>query len=101
MHAVPTLMTRIYMPSKSDFGIDESSLTYSLKQSKTSEFATNTSNFVSFESNSSVETLEFVPKPAVNKPKVVSKPKVWSDAPIIKEYESDSNDEYVIKPSKE
>ncbi|GJZ83067.1 ribonuclease H-like domain-containing protein [Tanacetum coccineum] len=48
-----------------------------------------------------VETLEFVPKLAVNEPKVVSKPKVWSDAPIIEEYESDCDDEYVIKPSKE
>ncbi|GJT69875.1 hypothetical protein Tco_1029161, partial [Tanacetum coccineum] len=28
-------------------------------------------------------------------------PKVWSDAPIIEEYESDSDDEYVIQPSKE
>ncbi|GJU33923.1 zinc finger, CCHC-type containing protein [Tanacetum coccineum] len=33
--------------------------------------------------------------------KVVSQPKVWSDAPIIEEYESDSDDEYVIKTSKE
>ncbi|GJS84959.1 putative ribonuclease H-like domain-containing protein [Tanacetum coccineum] len=71
MHAVPPLMTGIYMPPKSDFGIDD------------------------------VETLEYVPKPAVNEPKAVSKPKVWSDAPIIEEYESDSDDEYVIKPSKE
>ncbi|GJV42020.1 putative ribonuclease H-like domain-containing protein [Tanacetum coccineum] len=75
MHAVPPPMTRIYMPPKSDFGIDESNFTY--------------------------ETLESVPKPAVNEPKAVSKPKVWSDAPIIEEYESDSDDEYVIKPSKE
>ncbi|GJR51785.1 putative ribonuclease H-like domain-containing protein [Tanacetum coccineum] len=30
-----------------------------------------------------------------------SQPKVWSDALIIKEYESKSDDEYVIKPSKE
>ncbi|GKB17724.1 hypothetical protein Tco_0851647 [Tanacetum coccineum] len=57
--------------------------------------------FVSCESNSSVETLESVPKPAINEPKAVSKPKVWSDAPIIVEYESDADDEYVIKPSKE
>ncbi|GJX44388.1 hypothetical protein Tco_0261064 [Tanacetum coccineum] len=50
----------------------------------------------------SVETLESVPKPAVNEPKAVNKPKVWSDAPIIEEYESDvSDDEYMIKPSKE
>ncbi|GJR53458.1 putative ribonuclease H-like domain-containing protein [Tanacetum coccineum] len=34
-------------------------------------------------------------------PKLFSQPKVWSDAPIIKEYESDSDDEYVIQPSKE
>ncbi|GJV87733.1 hypothetical protein Tco_1531671 [Tanacetum coccineum] len=101
MHAVPPPMTGIYMPPKSDFGIDESNFTYGPKQSKTSESAANTSDFVSCESNSSVETLESVPKPAVNKPKAVSKPKVWSDAPIIKEYESDSDDEYVIKPSKE
>ncbi|GKF48431.1 hypothetical protein Tco_0141682, partial [Tanacetum coccineum] len=38
---------------------------------------------------SSVETLEFVPKPAVNEPKAASKPKVWFDAPIIEEYELD------------
>ncbi|GJW08059.1 putative ribonuclease H-like domain-containing protein [Tanacetum coccineum] len=71
MHAVPPPMTWIYMPPKSDIGIDD------------------------------VETLEFVPKPAVNEPKAVSKPEVWSNAPIIEEYESDSDDEYVIKPSKE
>ncbi|GJW79502.1 ribonuclease H-like domain-containing protein [Tanacetum coccineum] len=101
MHAVPPPMTGIYMPSKSDFGIDESQFTYGLKQSKTSESAVKTSDSASCESNSSVETPESVPKPAVNEPKAVSKPKVWSDAPIIEEYESDSDDEYVIKPSKE
>ncbi|GKB00314.1 hypothetical protein Tco_0828307 [Tanacetum coccineum] len=73
MHVVPPLMTGIYMPPKSDFGIDESN----------------------------VETLESVPKPVVNEPSVVSKPKVWFDALIIDEYESDSDGEYVIKPSKE
>nr|GEU90652.1 ribonuclease H-like domain-containing protein [Tanacetum cinerariifolium] len=36
-----------------------------------------------------------------SKPKVVNEPKVWSDAPIIEEYESDSNDEYVSKASVE
>ncbi|GJX90839.1 ribonuclease H-like domain-containing protein, partial [Tanacetum coccineum] len=73
MHAVPPLMTGIYMPPKFDFGIDESNFTYGPKQSKTSESAANT---------------------------IVSKPKVWSDAPIIEEYESDSDDEYVNKPSR-
>ncbi|GJV65642.1 hypothetical protein Tco_1476470 [Tanacetum coccineum] len=71
MHAVPPPMTGIYMPPKSNFVINDE------------------------------ETLESVPKPAVNKPKVVSESKVWSDALIIKDYESDSDDKYVIKPSKE
>ncbi|GJZ29679.1 hypothetical protein Tco_0574326, partial [Tanacetum coccineum] len=82
MHAVPPPIyilkkTGNYMPPKFDFGIDES-------------------NFYIC-----VETLESVPEPVVVEPKVVSQPKVWSDAPIIEEYESDSDDEYVIKPSKE
>ncbi|GJY77266.1 hypothetical protein Tco_0482382 [Tanacetum coccineum] len=101
MHTVPPPMTGIYMPLKSDFGIDESMFTYGSKQSKTNESDAKTSDFASCESNSSEETLESVPKLAVKEPKVVSEPKVWSDAPIIKEYESDSDDEYVIKLSKE
>ncbi|GJZ89683.1 ribonuclease H-like domain-containing protein [Tanacetum coccineum] len=101
MHAVPPLMTRIYMPSKSDFGIDESKFTYGPKQSKTNESDAKTSDTASCESNSSVETPDSVSKPAVNEPTAVSKSKFWSDAPIIEEYESDSDDEYVIEPSKE
>ncbi|GKF30457.1 ribonuclease H-like domain-containing protein [Tanacetum coccineum] len=75
MHAVPPPMIGNYMPPGPDKEIDES--------------------------YSNVETLESVPKPVVNEPKTVSKPKVWSDAPIIKEYELDSDDEYVIKTLKE
>ncbi|GJS81601.1 hypothetical protein Tco_0748142 [Tanacetum coccineum] len=101
MHAVPPPMTGIYMPSKSDFGIDKSKFSYGPKQSKTSESDAKTSDTASCESNSSVETLDSVSKSAVNEPTVVSKSKVWSDAPIIEEYESDSDDEYVIEPSKE
>ncbi|GJW75448.1 putative ribonuclease H-like domain-containing protein [Tanacetum coccineum] len=41
----------------------------------------------------SVETHESLPEPTINEPKVVSQPKVWSDAPIIEEYQSDSEDE--------
>ncbi|GJX16302.1 hypothetical protein Tco_0217134, partial [Tanacetum coccineum] len=91
----------IYMPPRSNFGINESMFTYGPKQSKTSESDAETSNFASCESNSSVETLEFVPKPVANEPKTVSEPKVWSDAPIIEEYKSDSDDEHVTIPSKE
>ncbi|GJW65097.1 ribonuclease H-like domain-containing protein [Tanacetum coccineum] len=42
-----------------------------------------------------VETHESLPEPTVNEPKVVNQPKVWSDAPIIEEYELDSEDEHV------
>ncbi|GJV20102.1 ribonuclease H-like domain-containing protein [Tanacetum coccineum] len=73
MHAVPSPMTGNYMPLGPDMEVDDSI----------------------------VEILESVPEPVVVEPKVVSQPKVWSDAPIIEEYESDSDDEYVIQPSKE
>ncbi|GJU37837.1 ribonuclease H-like domain-containing protein [Tanacetum coccineum] len=101
MHAVPPPMTGNYIPSGPDREVDDSMFTYGPKQSKTSESDTQTSNFDSCESNSSVETLESVPEPVVVEPKVVSQPKVWSDASIIKEYESDSDDEYAIQLSKE
>ncbi|GKC14081.1 hypothetical protein Tco_1010863 [Tanacetum coccineum] len=73
MHAVLPPMTKIFISSGPDFEIDDSL----------------------------VETLESVPKTVVTEPKAVSKPKVWSDAPIIEEYESDSDDEHVTTPSKE
>ncbi|GKF82007.1 hypothetical protein Tco_0243663, partial [Tanacetum coccineum] len=60
------------MPSKYDFGIDESQFTYGPKQSKTNESAIKTIDYASCESNSSVETPEFVSKPAVNEPKAVN-----------------------------
>nr|GFB78889.1 hypothetical protein [Tanacetum cinerariifolium] len=44
MHAVPLPMIGIYMPPKSDFGIDESKFTYAPKQSKTSEYDVKTNN---------------------------------------------------------
>ncbi|GKB55505.1 ribonuclease H-like domain-containing protein [Tanacetum coccineum] len=47
------------------------------------------------------DSIESMPKLVIIEPRVVSQPKVWSDAPIIKEYESDSDDEYVISSSKE
>ncbi|GKD30693.1 hypothetical protein Tco_1241471 [Tanacetum coccineum] len=101
MHAVPPQMTRNYMPPGPDREVDDSMLTYGPKQSKTSESDTQTSNFDSYKSNSSVESLEYVPEPVVVEPKVVIQPKVWSDALIIEEYESNSDDEYVIQPLKE
>nr|GEW93181.1 hypothetical protein [Tanacetum cinerariifolium] len=49
----------------------------------------------SSESVSSVEITTSMPDLVDNTPKVVSEPKVWTDAPIIEEYESDSNDDSV------
>ncbi|GKA54406.1 ribonuclease H-like domain-containing protein [Tanacetum coccineum] len=101
MHAVPPPMTGNYMPSGPDREVDDSMFTYGPKQSKTSESDTQTSNYDSCESNSSTETLKSVHEPVIVEPKVVSQPNVWYDAPIIKEYESDSDAEYVIQLSKE
>ncbi|GKE03687.1 putative ribonuclease H-like domain-containing protein, partial [Tanacetum coccineum] len=101
MHAVPPPMTRNYIPPGPDREVDDSMFTYGPKQSKTCESDTQTSNFDSRESNSGVEILKSMPKPVVVEPKVVSQPKVWFDAPIIEEYELDSDDEYVIQHSKE
>ncbi|GKB33470.1 ribonuclease H-like domain-containing protein [Tanacetum coccineum] len=101
MHVVPPPMTGNYMPSGPDIEIDYSQFTYGPKQSQPSESETQTSDFDTCESNISVETSEFVTETVVNEPKVVSQPKVWSDAPIIEEYESDSEDEHVSLPTEE
>ncbi|GJY74056.1 putative ribonuclease H-like domain-containing protein [Tanacetum coccineum] len=79
MHAVPPPMTGNYMPSRPDVEIDYSQFTY----------------------DCSVETHESLPEPTINEPKVVNQPKVWSDAPIIEEYASDSEDEHVSLPTEE
>nr|GEV06126.1 hypothetical protein [Tanacetum cinerariifolium] len=96
MHAVPHPMIGIYMPPKCNFGIDGSTFTYGPKQSKTSESDAKTSDFAYCKSNFSIETLESMRKVVESKPKAVSEPKVWSDALIIEEYDSDSDDEYVF-----
>ncbi|GJT77206.1 hypothetical protein Tco_1043931 [Tanacetum coccineum] len=101
MHVVPPPMTGNYMPSRPDVEIDYSQFTYGSKQSQTTESETQTSDFDTCESDCSVETQEPLPEPTVNEPKVVSQPKVWSDAPIIEEYESDSEDEHVSLPTEE
>ncbi|GKC72428.1 hypothetical protein Tco_1118311, partial [Tanacetum coccineum] len=77
MHVAPPPMTGNYMPSGPGVEIDYSQFTYGLKQSQPSESETQTSDFDTCESDSS--------EPTINEPKVVSQPKVWSDAPIIEE----------------
>ncbi|GKC31006.1 ribonuclease H-like domain-containing protein [Tanacetum coccineum] len=101
MHVVPPPITGIYIPSRPDKEIDDSQFSYGPKQSKPCESHARSNDFNSCESNCSDETHESMPEPVVNEPKVVSEPKVWFDAPIIKEYESDSEDEHVSLPTKE
>ncbi|GKA66239.1 hypothetical protein Tco_0766047 [Tanacetum coccineum] len=101
MHAVPPPMTGNYMPFGPDIEVDYSQFTYGPKQTQPSESETQTSEFDTCESNISTETPELVSEPVVNESNVACQPKVWSDAPIIEEYESDSEDEYVSIPTKE
>ncbi|GKA51382.1 putative ribonuclease H-like domain-containing protein [Tanacetum coccineum] len=89
MHDVPPRMTGNYMPSGPDVEIDESQYSYGLKTPQSSEFETRTSDVDSCESNPSVENPDCLPLPVETEPTVVSTPKVWTDAPIIEEYESD------------
>ncbi|GJZ86179.1 hypothetical protein Tco_0657789 [Tanacetum coccineum] len=93
MHAVPPPMTRNYMPTRPDIEVDYSQFTYGLKHTKPSESETQTSEIDTCESNISTEPSELVSELVVNESNVESQPKVWSDAPIIEEYESDSEDE--------
>ncbi|GJZ44049.1 ribonuclease H-like domain-containing protein [Tanacetum coccineum] len=70
MHVVPPPMIGNYMPSGPGVEVDDSKFTYGPKQTQPNES----------------ETLIVT--------NVECQPKVWSDAPIIEEYESDSEDEF-------
>ncbi|GJX48384.1 hypothetical protein Tco_0273574 [Tanacetum coccineum] len=93
MHDVPPPMTGNYMPSGPDVEVDDSKFTYGPKQTQPNESESQTSEFDTCESNISAEPSELVSELVVSESNVKSQPKVWSDAPIIEEYESDSEDE--------
>ncbi|GJT03178.1 putative ribonuclease H-like domain-containing protein [Tanacetum coccineum] len=101
MHVVPPPMTGNYMPSGPEIEIDYSQFTYGPKQTQSSESESQSSEFDTCESNISTEPSELVSEPVVNESNVECQPKVWSDAPIIEEYESDSEDECVSIPTKQ
>nr|GEW74556.1 retrovirus-related Pol polyprotein from transposon TNT 1-94 [Tanacetum cinerariifolium] len=73
--------------SSSNSGSDNETLDDE-SDAKTSENAT-------CESDTSVETTTSMPATVEDAPKVVSKPKVWTDAPTIEEYKLDSDDDLV------
>ncbi|GJS74419.1 ribonuclease H-like domain-containing protein [Tanacetum coccineum] len=82
MHAVPPPMTGNYMPSGPDVEVDDSKFTYGPKQTQPNESESQSSEFDTCESNTSIEPSELVSEPVVNESNVKSQPKVWSDAPI-------------------
>ncbi|GKA01173.1 ribonuclease H-like domain-containing protein, partial [Tanacetum coccineum] len=70
-------------------------------ETQPSESESQSSEFDTCESNISTEPSELVSELVVNESNVECQPNVWSDAPIIEEYKSDSEDEYVSIPIKE
>nr|GEU81220.1 hypothetical protein [Tanacetum cinerariifolium] len=95
MHAVPPPMTGNYMPSGPDVEIDYSKFNYGPNQTSADESDSKPVEYASSESDSSVEITTSMPASVDNAPKVVCEPKVWIDAPIIEEYELDSDDDLV------
>ncbi|GJR20856.1 putative ribonuclease H-like domain-containing protein [Tanacetum coccineum] len=100
MQAVPPPMTGNYLPSGPDIEIDDSQYTYGPEKTQPSESESQTTELDTCGSNISTEPSELVSEPVVNESNIEVQPKVWSDVPIIEEYESDSDDEYVSVQSK-
>nr|GEX29207.1 putative ribonuclease H-like domain-containing protein [Tanacetum cinerariifolium] len=95
MHAVPPPMIGNHMPFRPDVEIDYSKFSYGPKQTSADESNSKPSEYTSCDSDSSVETYRSMPEPVENASKVICEPKVWTDAPINEEYESDSNNDSV------
>nr|GEU44188.1 ribonuclease H-like domain-containing protein [Tanacetum cinerariifolium] len=95
MHTVPPPMTVNYMPFGLDVKIDYSKFTYGPKQTSADESDSKPSEYASCESDSSVETSTSMPEPVEKASKVICEPKVWTNALIIEEYESDSKNDSV------
>ncbi|GJS18848.1 putative ribonuclease H-like domain-containing protein [Tanacetum coccineum] len=100
MQAVPPPMTGNYLPSGPDIEIDDSQYTYGPEKTQPSESESQTTELDTCDSNISTEPSELVSEPVVNESNIEVQPKVWSDAPIIEEYESDSDDECVTVQTK-
>ncbi|GJZ21850.1 putative ribonuclease H-like domain-containing protein [Tanacetum coccineum] len=100
MQAVPPPMTGNFLPSGPDIEIDDSQYTYGPRKSQPSEPESQTTEIDTCDSNISTEPSELVSEPVVNESQIEVQPRVWSDAPIIEEYESDSDDEHVSLKNK-
>nr|GEU80700.1 hypothetical protein [Tanacetum cinerariifolium] len=95
IYPVPPPITGNYMPSRPDVKIDYSKFTYSPKQTPVDESDSKPVEYASSYSDSSVEKTTSMSALVDNAPKIVCEPNVWTDAPIIEEYESDSDDDSV------
>nr|GFB01410.1 hypothetical protein [Tanacetum cinerariifolium] len=95
IHVVPPPMIGNYMSYGPDLEIDYSKFTYGPKHTSVDDSDAKPYENASNESDSSVETTTSMPAPVENAPKIICEPKVWTDAPIIEEYESDSDDDSV------
>ncbi|GJU05077.1 ribonuclease H-like domain-containing protein [Tanacetum coccineum] len=100
MQAVPPPMTGNYFPFGPDIEIDDSQYTYGPEKTQPSKSESQTTELDTCNSNISTEPSELVSEPVVNESNTKVQPKVWSDAPIIEEYELDSDDEYVSVQTK-
>ncbi|GKA68180.1 hypothetical protein Tco_0768097 [Tanacetum coccineum] len=88
-------LDRELFASWTDIEIDDSQYTYGPRKSQPSEPESQTTELDTCDSNTSTEPSELVSEPVVDESYIEVQPKVWSDAPIIEEYESDSDDEHV------
>ncbi|GJU17335.1 hypothetical protein Tco_1145301 [Tanacetum coccineum] len=95
MHAVPPPMTGNYLHSGPDVENRVHTYTYGPEKTQPSEPESQINELDACDSNISTEPSELVFEPVVNESHIEVQPKVWSDAPIIEEYESDSDDECV------
>nr|GEU62957.1 hypothetical protein [Tanacetum cinerariifolium] len=76
-----------------DASVEITAYTLALKKTSADESDFKSSEYASCESDSSVETSTSMLELVENASKVVCEPKVWTDAPIIEEYESDSDND--------
>nr|GEU40158.1 hypothetical protein [Tanacetum cinerariifolium] len=78
-----------------DASVEITAYTLALKKTSADESYSKPSEYASCESDSSVEPSTSMPELVKNASKVFYKTKVWTDAPIIEEYELDSNNDSV------
>nr|GEU64448.1 copia protein [Tanacetum cinerariifolium] len=79
-----------------DASVEITAYTLALKKTSADESDSKPVEHASSDSDFSVEPTTSMLALVDNVPKVVSEPKLWTDAPIIEEYESDSDDDLVF-----